>query len=63
MAISMTLLGGAPASEQILFDMNAFPDEKDGLWGVVRGLPGTEIDIENLGNKYKNVERVVVRKE
>ena len=83
MAISMTLLGGAPASEPILFGknirngmepvieygvpgrgiegeslivmnlpftdyMNAFPDEKDGLWGVVRELLGTEIDIENL---------------
>lgn len=83
MAISMTLLGGAPASESILFGknirngmeplieygvsgrgiegeslivmnlpftdyMNAFPDEKDGLWGVVRELLGTEIDIENL---------------
>lgn len=98
MAISMTLLGGAPASEPILFGknirngmepvieygvpgrgiegeslivmnlpftdyMNAFPDEKDGLWGVVRELLGTEIDIENLRNKYKDVERVVVRKE
>lgn len=83
MAISMTLLGGAPASEPILFGknirngmepvieygvsgrgiegeslsvmkwpftdyMNAFPDEKDGLWGVVRELLGTEIDIESL---------------
>ncbi len=98
MAISMTLLGGAPASEPILFGknirngmepvieygvpgrgiegeslivmnlpftdyMNAFPDEKDGLWGVVRELLGTEIDIENLRNKYKDVERVIVRKE
>ena len=43
--------------------MNAFPDEKDCLWGVVRELLGTEIDIENLRNKYKGVERVVVGKE
>ncbi len=98
MAIRMTLLGGVPASEPILFGknirngmepvieygvpgrgiegeslivinlpftdyMNAFPDEKDGLWGVVRELLDTEIDIENLRNKYKDVERVIVRKE
>lgn len=98
MAISMTLLGGAPASEPILFGknirngmepvieygvpgrgiegeslivmnlpftdyMNAFPDEKDGLWGVVRELLGTEIDIENLRKKYKDVVRVIVRNE
>lgn len=43
--------------------MNAFLDEKDGLWGVVRELLDTEIDIENLRNKYKDVERVIVRKE
>ncbi len=98
MAISMTLLGGAPASEPILFGknirngmepvieygvpgrgiegeslivmnlpftdyMNAFPDEKDGLWGVVRELLGTEIDIEILRKKYKDVVRVIVRNE
>lgn len=98
MAISMTLLGGAPASEPILFGknirngmesvveygvpgrgiegeslivmnlpfidyMNAFPDEKDGLWGVVRELLGTEIDIEKLRKKYKDVVRVIVRNE
>ncbi len=98
MAIRMTLLGGVPASEPILFGknirngmepvieygvpgrgiegeslivinlpftdyMNAFPDEQDGLWGVVRELLDTEIDIKNLRNKYKDVERVIVRKE
>lgn len=96
MAISMTLLGGSPASEPILFGknirngmepiieygvprrgiegeslivmnlpfidyMDAFPDEKDGLWGVVRELLEKEIDIEFLRNKYRDVERTIVR--
>lgn len=96
MAISMTLFGGAPASEPILFGknirngmepiieygvpgrgiegeslivmhlpftdyMDAFPDEKDGLWGVVRELLEKEFDIDVLRNKYRDVERTVVR--
>ena len=78
LAISMTLLGGAPASGVIVFGkdiktglppildygvpgrgiedqakfvmelpfnqyMDSFPDEKDGLWGVVREVLGTDI--------------------
>lgn len=97
-AISMTLIGGAPASEPILFNrnirngmkpvieygvagrgiegeslfvmnlpfvdyMDGFPDERDGLWGVVRELLSKQIDIEALRNKYKGVKRIVVRKE
>ena len=96
MAISMTLIGGAPASDPILFDrnirngmkpvieygvagrgiegeslfvmklpfavyMDGFPDEKDGLWGVVRELLNQQIDIDALRNKYKDVKRTVVR--
>ena len=98
MAISMTLLGGAPASEPILFGknirncmepiieygvpgrgiegeslivmnlpftdyMDAFPDEKDGLWGVVRELLEKEFDIDVMRNKYRDVERSVIRNE
>lgn len=98
MAISMTLLGGASASEPILFGknirngmepiieygvpgrgiegeslivmnlpftdyMDAFPDEKDGLWGVVRELLEKEFDIDVLRNKYRDVERTVIRNE
>lgn len=41
--------------------MDAFPDEKDGLWGVVRELLEKEFDIDVLRNKYRDVERTVVR--
>ena len=41
--------------------MNAFLDEKDGLWGVVRELLGTEIDIESVRKKYKDVVKIIIR--
>lgn len=97
-AISMTLLGGAPVSEPIVFGKNVytgqepmieygvagrgieedalivnnypfveymdnFPDEQNGLWGVVQELLGREVNIPFLREKYKTVERVIVRKE
>ena len=96
LAISMTLLGGAPASEPIIFDknvrtgmepmirygvpgrgiegesiivlnmpfvdyMDAFPDEKNGLWGVVEELLAHPIDIEELRLKYQDTSRILVR--
>ena len=98
LAISMTLLGGAPASGVIVFGkdiktglppildygvpgrgienqakfvmelpfnqyMDSFPDEKDGLWGVVREVLGTDINIPSLHEKYKDTKRVLVRHE
>lgn len=98
LAISMTLLGGAPASGVIIFGkdiktglppvldygvpgrgiedqakfvmelpfsqyMDSFPDEKDGLWGVVREVLGTDINIPSLRDKYKDTKRVLVRHE
>lgn len=95
-AISMTLLGGLPASDPIIFGRNVksgkeptikygvpgrgiegeslivknipfvdymdmFPDEKDGLWGVVRELLSKEINISELREKYRSVERKIVR--
>ena len=98
LAISMTLLGGAPASGVIVFGkdiktglppildygvpgrgiedqakfvmelpfnqyMDSFPDEKDGLWGVVREVLGTDINIPSLREKYKDTKRVLVRHE
>ena len=97
-AISMTLWGGAPVSEPIVFGknirsgkepvikygvpgrgiegetlvvnslpfidyMDGFPDEKNGLWGVVQELLGRKVDIPDLREKYKKVERVIVREE
>ena len=43
--------------------MDRFPDEKDGLWGVVQELLGRKVDIPVLREKYKDVERVIVREE
>ena len=43
--------------------MDGFPDEKNGLWGVVQELLGRKVDIPDLREKYKNVERVIVREE
>ncbi len=98
LAISMTLMGGAAASEPIVFGknirtgenpkikygvpgrgiegeslivkampfvefMDMFPDELDGLWGVVREILGKNIDIPALRKKYEHVNRVVVRNE
>ena len=98
LAISMTLLGGAPASGVIVFGkdiktglppildygvpgrgiedqakfvmelpfnqyMDSFPDEKDGLWGVVREVLSTDINIPSLREKYKDTKRVLIRHE
>ena len=95
-AISMTLRGGAPVSEPIVFGKNIrsgqkptlkygvpgrgiegetllvnsrpfgeymdnFPDEKNGLWGVVQELLGRKVDIPDLREKYKDVKRAIVR--
>ena len=43
--------------------MDSFPDEKDGLWGVVREVLGTDINIPSLREKYKDTKRVLVRHE
>jgi len=96
LAINMTLLGGAPASEVIVFGkdikkglppamdygvpgrgiedqakivmetpfvqyMDSFPDERDGLWGVVQEVLNTSIDIPLLREKYKGTKRILVR--
>ena len=96
LAISMTLLGGSPASEVIVFGrniktglpplldygvpgrgiedqakvvmeipfvqyMDSFPGESDGLWGVVREVLNTEIDIPSLREKYRKTKRVLKR--
>ena len=42
--------------------MDRFPDEPNGLWTVVQVLLGQEIDIPDLRKKYKDVERVIVRR-
>ena len=42
--------------------MDAYPDEKDGLWSVVSELIGREIDIDILRCKYKDVDRILIRK-
>nr|WP_302227087.1 SEC-C metal-binding domain-containing protein [uncultured Marvinbryantia sp.] len=98
LAISMTLLGGAPASGVIIFVkdiktglppvldysvsgrgiedeakfvmeipfvqyMDSFPDAKDGLWGVVREILNTDIDIPSLRKKYKDTKRILIRHE
>ena len=97
-AISMTLMGGAPASGIIVFDkdittghepvlnygvpgrglegdslvvqnagftmfMDAFPDEKNGLWGVVEELLGKKIDLPALREKYAGTKRTLIRKD
>lgn len=41
--------------------MDSFPDEKDGLWGVVREILQKDIDIESLREKYKETKRILVR--
>ena len=43
--------------------MDMFPDETDGLWGVVREILGKNIDISALRKKYEHVNRVIVRNE
>lgn len=98
LAISMTLLGGAPASGAIILGkdiktglppildygvpgrgiedqakfvmglpfnqyMDSFPDEKGGLWGVVREVLSTDVNISSLREKYKDTKRVLIRRE
>lgn len=41
--------------------MDSFPDEKDGLWGVVRELLNENIDIPSLCERYKDTKRMLVR--
>lgn len=36
--------------------MDGFPDEKDGLWGVVQKVSPIKLEIENLKMKYENVK-------
>ena len=39
--------------------MDNFPDEKQGLWGVLaKIMPNENVDIDALRKKYANVERV-----
>ena len=98
LAISMTSLGGAPASGVIIWGkdiktglppildygvpgrciedqakfvmelpfnqyMDSFPDAKDDLWGVVREVLSTDINIPSLREKYKDTKRVLIRHE
>lgn len=98
LAISMTMLGGAPASGVIILGkdiktglppildygvpgrgiedqakfvmglpftqyMDSFPDEKGGLWGVVREVLSTDVNIPSLREKYKDTKRVLIRHE
>ena len=96
LACYMTLMGGAPASNPVIFDkdvvskqkpnltygiqtvsgldmetkmviarpfgeyMQGFPDAKDGLWTIVKLLL-PEVDIALIKEKYKSVERTVVK--
>lgn len=43
--------------------MDGFHDSKDGLWGVVREVLNTDIDISSLREKYKYTKRVLIRHE
>ena len=36
--------------------MNNFPDERNGLWGVVEKLLERQVDIGMLKDKYKNTQ-------
>lgn len=96
-AVIMTLLGGRPVSDAIVFDknirtgeqyyfeygietglgldtetqvvlqyqfgeyMDAFPDEVNGLWGVVDIITDHKYDINDLRNKYRDVKRTLVK--
>ena len=42
---------------------NTVSGMQDGLWGVVQELLGRKVDIPDLREKYKKVERVIVREE
>lgn len=43
--------------------MDMFPDERNGLWGVVQELLGREIDTPVLREKYKDISHIIVRNE
>lgn len=43
--------------------MDSFPDEKDGLWGVVREVLSTDVNIPSLREKYKDTKRFLIRHE
>ncbi len=43
--------------------MDKFPNEKDGLWGVVRKLLGHDINIDELRKKYHEVKREIIRED
>ena len=43
--------------------MDGFPDEKDGLWGVVREVLSADINITSLREKYKDTKRALIRHE
>lgn len=43
--------------------MDSFPDEKGGLWGVVREVLSTDVNISSLREKYKDTKRVLIRRE
>ena len=39
--------------------MNYFPDNENGLWGVIEEILNKKIDIEKFQEKYKNTERSI----
>ena len=41
--------------------MDNFPDEKNGLWGVLKKVYPGEVDIDSIREIYSNVERRYVR--
>ncbi len=43
--------------------MDNYPDSKDGLWGVVREVLNTDIDIPAMREKYTDTKRVLIRHE
>ena len=43
--------------------MDSFPDEKDGLWGVVREVLCADVNIPSLREKYKDTKRFLIRHE
>lgn len=43
--------------------MDKYPDEENGLWGVVQVLLGHTIDIPTLRKKYQMVERRIIRRD
>ena len=41
--------------------MDNFPDEKNGLWGVLKKVYPGEVDIDSIRENYLNVDRRYVR--